>query len=186
MNTVEVEKTGKSNKNRKLIALLLLLLLLLIVSIGVTLWALFFREPTVVLNPDYAPEEVEFNQVPIPGDSTEGKVDSTAGSGSVSLNYANQVIIDLSDGKAALYFANPGKSNQDMVIQVVIQDEVLVQSGRLTPGHQVTELELLPDAVKKLTPGGYDGKFVLYYYHPETSEKAMVNTEIEVDVAVQE
>ena len=185
MNTVEVEKTGKSNKNRKLIALLLLLLLLLIVSIGVTIWALFFREPDVVLNPDYAPEQMEQNQIPIPGDTSE-KVESAAGGGAVSLSYSNKVTIDLSDGKVYLYFANPGKSNQDMVIQVVIQDEVLVQSGRLTPGHQVTELELLPDAVKKLTPGGYDGKFVLYYYHPETSEKAMVNTEIEVDVAVQE
>ena len=160
--------------------------MLLLLSSGVTLWSLFFREPDVVLNPDYAPEEVEFNQIPIPGDDTSGKVDGTAGSGSVSLNYANQVIIDLSDGKAALYFANPGKSNQDMLVQVVVQDEVLAQSGRLTPGHQVTELELLPDAKKKLTPGGYDGKFVLSYYHPETMEKAMVNTEIEITVKVQE
>ena len=186
MNTVEREKTNESKKNRKLILLLLLLLLLLLISIGVTIWALFFRGPTVVLNPDYAPEEVEFNQVPIPNDDAGGKADNAAGGGSVSLNYAAQVIIDLSDGKAGLYFANPGKSNQDMVIQMVIQDEVLVQSGRLTPGHQVTELELLPDAAKKLAPGGYDGKFILYYYHPETMEKAMVNTEIEIDISVQE
>ena len=181
-----LEEVLLEHKAKKLIALLILLLLLLLISIGVTIWALFFREPTVVLNPDYAPEEVEFNQVPIPNDDTSGKVDNAAGGGSVSLNYADRVIIDLSDGKVDLYFANPGKSNQDMVLQVVIQDEVLVQSGRLTPGHQVTELELLPDAAKKLTPGGYEGKFILYYYHPETSEKAMVNTEIEIDVAVQE
>ena len=180
MNAVE---TNKSTNTKKLIILLILLLL---ISIGVTLWALFFREPTVVLNPDYAPEEVEFNQIPIPNDDASGKVENTGGGGSVSLNYIDRVVIDLSDRKANLYFANPGKSNQDMVLQVVIQDEVLVQSGRLTPGHQVTELELLPDAAKKLAPGGYDGKFILYYYHPETSEKAMVNTEIEVDVAVQE
>lgn len=181
-----LEEVFLAHKAKKLIALLILLLLLLIVSIGVTIWALVFREPDVVLNPDYAPEEVEFNQVPIPGDSTEGKVENTGGGGSVSLNYADRVVIDLSDEKVDLYFANPGRSNQDMVIQVVIQDEVLVQSGRLTPGHQVTELELLPDAAEKLAPGGYDGKFVLYYYHPETSEKAMVNTEIEIDIAVQE
>ena len=159
---------------------------MLLISVGVTVWALFFKGPDVVLNPDYAPEDVEFNQIPIPGDSNEGKVDSNAGSGSVSLNYADRVIIDLSDKKASLYFANPGKSNQDMVLPVVIQDEVLAQSGRLIPGHQVTELELLPDAVKKLPPGGYDGKFILYYYHPETMEKAMVNTEIEITVSVQE
>ena len=186
MNTVERAITTESKKNRKLILLLLLLLLLLFISVGVTIWALFFREPTVVLNPDYAPEDVEFNQIPIPNDDTTGKVDNAAGGGSVSLNYAAQVIIDLSDGKANLYFANPGKSNQDMVIQVVIQDEVLLQSGRLTPGHQVTELELLPDAAKKLAPGGYNGKFILNYYHPETMEKAMVNTDIEIDIAVQE
>ena len=180
MNAVEIEKTRQKNKSRRLIILLLLLLL---ISMSVTVWALFFKEPDVILSPDYAPEEVEFNQIPIPNDDANGKVESIGGSGSVSLNYAAEVIIDQ---KVLLYFANPGKSNQDMVLQVVIQDEVLVQSGRLTPGHQVTELKLLPDAAKKLAPGGYDGKFVLYYYHPETSEKAMVNTEIEIDIAVQE
>ena len=181
-----LEEVLLAHKAKKLIALLILLLLLLLISIGVTIWALFFREPDVVLNPDYAPEQMEPYQSPIPGDSTEGKVENTGGGGSVSLNYTDNVMIDLSDGKANLYFANPGKSNQDMVIQVVIQDEVLLQSGRLIPGHQVTELELLPDAAKKLAPGGYDGKFILYYYHPETSEKAMVNTEIEITVSVQE
>ena len=158
---------------------------LLLLSSGVTVWSLFFREPDVVLNPDYAPEQMEPNQSPIPGDTGE-KAESAEGGGSVSLNYSNRVTVDLSDGKATLYFANPGKSNQDMLVQMVIQDELLVQSGRLTPGNQITELELLPDAAQKLAPGGYDGKFVLSYYHPETQEKAMVNTEIEIFVTVQE
>lgn len=183
MKTVDANTTGAANKSRKLI---LLLLLLLLISVGVTVWALCFREPTVVLNPDYAPEQMEPHQSPIPGDTGNKAESSSGGGGSVSLNYSDKVTIDLSDGKAYLYFANPGKSNQDMVIQVVIQGEVLLQSGRLTPGHQVQELELLPDAAAKLSPGGYDGKFVLYYYHPETMEKAMVNTEIEITVSVQE
>ena len=178
-----LEEVFLAHKAKKLIALLILLLL---ISIGVTIWALFFREPDVVLNPDYAPEQMEPYQSPIPGDTGNKAESPTDGGGSVSLNYTDKVMIDLSVGKASLYFANPGKSNQDMVLQVVIQDEVLVQSGRLTPGHQVTELDLLPDAAKKLAPGGYEGKFILYYYHPETSEKAMVNTEIEITVSVQE
>ena len=39
--------------------LILLLLLLTIFAVGVTIWALFFRETQSTLAPDYAPQEEE-------------------------------------------------------------------------------------------------------------------------------
>ena len=35
-----------------------------------------------------------------------------------------------------------------------------------------------------LSPGGYEGKFIVLYYDPDSGEKAMVNTEIPITVNV--
>ena len=72
------------------------------------------------------------------------------------------------------------------MIQIVIQDNVIVQSGTLKPGKQVNSLELLADAEDKLTAGTYDGRFNILYYDQETGEKAIVNTEIPITVDVTE
>ena len=69
-------------------------------------------------------------------------------------------------------------------VQVVIQDTILVQSGTLQPGKQVTTLNLLAGAEKQLSPGGYDGKLVILFYDEVTGEKAVVNTEIPVTITV--
>lgn len=179
-------KEQKKDKKKLLLILLLLLLLLITVSaVGVTVWALFYRTPDVVLTPDYAPQQTEENAESIPGDSGD-KLEQPEGGGAVSMTYSNQVVIDLSDEAASLLFANPGKSNQDMVVQIVIQDVIIVQSGRLTPGNQVTKLTLLDGMSSKLAPGGYEGKFVVLYYDQTTGEKAVVNTEIPINITVNE
>ncbi len=170
-----------NEKKRNL--LILLLLLITLIAVGITVWALFFREPSVPLAPDYAPQETEENAESIPDDTGE-KLENPQGGGSVSLTYSKEVTIDLSDKTASLLFANPGKSNQDVVVQIVIQDTVIVQSGLLKPGNQVTGLGLLEGAEKKLAEGGYDGKFVVLYYNPDSGEKAILNTEIPLSVTV--
>ena len=72
------------------------------------------------------------------------------------------------------------------MIQIVIQETVVAQSGTLHPGHQVTELSLLPGANKLLIPGIYEGEFLVFYYSMETGEKAIVNTQIPIRIAVTE
>ena len=171
------------NKKSKSNLLILILLLITVIAICVTVWALFFRDTGPVLAPDYAPQEEEQNAETIPGDTGE-KLDNPEGGGSVSLTYSREVSIDLSDEIATLLFANPGKSNQDMVLQIVIQDTVIVQSGTLKPGNQVTTLDLLDGAAKKLSAGTYEGNFNVLYYNPETGEKAIVNTEIPITITV--
>lgn len=179
---MEQNNKQKSNKSKWLI---ILLLLITVIAVGVTVWTLFFRKTGPVLSPDYAPVEMESNAEEIPNDEEE-KMEKPEGGGSVSLSYSDDVVISLSDKKANLYFANPGKSNQNMVVQLVIQDTVVVQSGTLTPGNQVTSLDLLNGADKQLSAGGYEGKFVLLYYDPDSGEKAIVNTEIPVTITVTE
>ena len=170
----------KKDNSKKLIPILAVIT---VIALGVTVWALFFRESGPVLAPDYAPQGEEQHAETIPNDDGE-KMEQPDGGGSVSLSYSREVTIALGEETAKLYFANPGKSNQDIVLQLVVQDQVILQSGTLKPGNQVTSLELLNGAAKMLSEGGYEGEFVVLYYHPETGEKAVVNTEIPVSITV--
>lgn len=171
------------NQKSKQNLLIPILLIITVIAICVTVWALFFRDSGPALAPDYAPQEEEQNAETIPNDTGE-KMENPEGGGSVSLTYSREVSIDLSDETATLLFANPGKSNQNMVLQIVIQDTVIVQSGTLKPGNQVTALDLLDGAAKKLSAGTYEGNFNVLYYNPETGEKAIVNTEIPITITV--
>ena len=177
----------KENKKKRLLILLLLLLLLLITitAVGISIWAIWFRDTAPVLAPDYAPQQLEENAEPI-GDDGDEKLSQPEVGGAVGLTYAKEVNVSLSDQSATLLFANPTKSNQDMVIQLVIDDVVILQSGRLEPGNRVTTLNLLDGAEKRLAAGGYDGEFVVQYYDRVSGEKAMINTEILVTVTVTE
>lgn len=164
---------------------LIIIALITVAAIGVTIWALFFRKPDDSgLTPDYAPQETEDNAEPMP-DNGNDKLESPDGGGAVALSYTKNVAIDISSEKAVLNFGNPQESNKDMLVQIVIQDTILVQSGRLTPGHKVTQLDLLEGAAKKLQPGGYEGKIVVLFYDQKSGEKAMLNAEIPVTIQVQ-
>ena len=165
--------------------LIAVLCLITISSVAVSVWTIFFRNvdsPEGPLVPDRAPE-IEEQAKPIPNDTSE-KDKKPATGGSVTLTYSDQVAIDLSEQAASLMFANPKKSNQDMVLQIVIQDTVIVRSGRLEPGNQISLLTLAEGAVEKLRAGGYEGKFCVFYYDRENGKKAAVNTEIPIEVAV--
>lgn len=176
----------RQKKRKKTWILILLLLLVTAIAIGVTVWALFFRQPTTsVLAPDYAPQEVEQNAEEME-DSGKDKLDAPEGGGSVDLMFQDKVSIDLSDNAATIYYGNPSQSTQDVLLQIVIQDTLIAQSGRIVPGNEVKTLELAEDAGKTLQPGGYDGKLVLSFYNPDTGEKATVNTEIPVKITVAE
>lgn len=121
------EKKKEDDEQIKKKRLLILLLLLLLGSISVTVWTIWFRKPEVVLAPDFAPQQVEDNAEPI-GDGGESKLEQPEGGGAVSLTYSREADIDLSEGKASLLFANPSKSNQDMVLQLIIEDTVIKSS----------------------------------------------------------
>lgn len=175
---------GKYESGEKKRSLLIpILVSITVVALCVTIWALFFRNTGPALAPDYAPQEEEPNAETIEGDTGE-KMDNPEGGGSVSLTYSRDVTINLENKSATLMFANPGKSNQDIVLQIVIQDTVIVQSGLLKPGNRVTALDLFDDATKKLSNGIYDGHFNVLYYDPISGEKAIVNTEIPITITV--
>ena len=176
-------KRSTEEKEKKRKWLIIIPVIGIVICLGVTIWALFFRQSGEVLIPDYAPRETEQNARPIEGDDG-GKLDAPQGGGAISIEYENRVTIDLSDSKAYLSYANPGKSTQNIVLRIEIQDTAVVQSGTIRPGNQVSELELLDGAAKKLQEGVYDAVFRILSYDPVTGEKAMVDTLAEITVTV--
>lgn len=185
-----------SEKKSKKKWLMPLLLLLTFCSVGFSVWAVFFKEKPKaatpepqategpsILEPDRAPSDKEENAESM-GDQGDKKLDQPEGGGAVSLTYSKDVTIDLSDRNVTLMFGNPSRSNQTMVVQIVIQDHIIVQSDTLLPGYQVKKLEL--DDGSKLRPGNYNGKFKILYFDPNSGEKAVVNTVIPVDIEVRQ
>lgn len=71
-------------------------------------------------------------------------------------------------------------------MQIVVQDTVIAQSGTISPGKLVEKLDLLQGSADMLAPGGYNGEFKVLYYQPDTHEKTIVNTEIPVNITVEQ
>ena len=174
--TSNTQQEDKKRKKKLLIFLILFILLdiiLLVVLLGTR----------TTLAPDYAPVNEEKYAEDI-GDDGDKKLDQAEGGGAVSLSYSTNVDISLDKKLATLFFANPSKSNQDMVLQIVVHDVVVAQSGTISPGKQIGKMDLLSSGARKLQAGGYDGKFVVLYYQPDTHEKTIVNTDIPVKITV--
>jgi hypothetical protein len=179
----------KEKEKNKWVKWLLLLLLLISVSVGTALVISdYYRDKLnraakeADLTPDIAPDEDE-NAESL-GDGGADKMDQPKGGGAVNITFTKDVVADLSKKEVAFNFSNPSKSNQDMVIQVQIKDNIVMQTGTLSPGNQIKKARLL-DTVK-LSPGIYkDSKFKVLYYYRDTGKRAVVDTDIPIEVKVQ-
>lgn len=170
------------NKNKWLVPVLCIGIVL---CMAVTIWALFFREGSKPITPDYPPQGTEQNQKPLEGDEGD-KLESPSGGGAINVTYGTSVTVDLSNNKVTLLYANPQASNQNVAILIMIDDLVVAKSEQITPGYGVDTLTLEEYAKERLAVGGYNGELVIRAYNPETGEKAMVDTKGEITITVVE
>lgn len=175
-------------KKRILLILLVSVMLLSLLAAMVACGEEETPEPLPVppgLTPDYPAPPIEEGAEDIGGENGE-KLEAPEGGSAVGLIYQTAVTVDLSDKKVTLDFRNPQKSLQNMSLQLIVQDQVLAESGLLTPGKRLSTLTL-EDGVT--VPVGYyatNAKFLIRYFDPETNTCAIINTEIAVKVTVQE
>ena len=172
---------GKSNKI-KINWIYLVLITLIVVCVGIIVFLLMKNRDA--LTPDYAPGTIDINA--IKEDDDGEKMTTSDGGGAVSLSYSNIVYIDMEKKDIKMYFKNPSRSRESIVLELVIpqkdKEYVIAKSELLPPGYALYNMDL--DTTLKLPAGGYDGKFRITYYNEETSVKQIVNTEIEVSVEV--
>ena len=176
INTVE--------KLKNLKWLIIILVTGIVICTGVTIWALFFRGGDDI-SPDYPPQGIESNQTPIDGDDS-GKLDTPEGGGAINVTYGTASTVDLSEKTVTIYYANPNASNQNVSILIMVNDLVVAKSDLITPGNQVSKLELQKEAASRLQVGGYNAELVVRAYDPESGEKAMVDTKGELTLTVTE
>ncbi len=188
---VSSKVAGRTIATSTIIIIILLLILILLFG-AVSIWALFFRDnsPVVdegpgILAPDYAPMDTDTNATDIENDSTD-KLDAPEGGSAVGMNWSPNVVVDLSEKTIVLMFQNPGRSLNNMVLQIAVQDTLLAQSDLLIPGKMLTKMPLKEEAISQLQVGGYNGKFIASFYNPNTGEKNMVDSEIAVTITVVE
>lgn len=161
-----------TNRTRNIIIIALGVLIAL--CIGITVWAVFFRdtgEPPIP--PDYPPQGEDEGQEPIEGDNSN-KIESPTGGGGYNMTYNTMATASLTSGTVTLWYANPNASNQNVAILIMIDDMVVAKSELILPGNQITSLKLEDYAKGKLQAGGYDATLVVRAYDPVSGEKAMV------------
>lgn len=172
----------KQNGSKIIIAVLSAAVAVLLCVAG---WALFLR-PTPKLT-DYEPSELEPNALSYES-GAEGSKASAGSGGFASIEYTKDVRVNRKTGTAQLYYANPSNSVNSVAIQLILVDgegreAILGQSGLLMPGTKLEELQLDDVGCR---PGLYSGKYILTFYDPETSDKAILNTVIDgLNVTVQ-
>ena len=167
----------KSNK-----ILIVLLCLLTAIAIGVTIFTLI-RHPKQPNNSDYAPQQVEPQAEEILDEKNQEKLEQSNGGGAVSLTYSTQVTLHLEGKNADLLFQNPIRSNQNMMLELVLDGKTIAKTGTLEPGYKIEHLSDVD--MQKLSEGSYEGEFRVSYYHTDSGEKAIVNTVIPVQITVQ-
>lgn len=177
-----MDKQPLQNKVRFLIAFLITIIILLLC---ICIFLLASKDEAPVLSPDIAPSNTDKYAEPFDGASGD-KLEEPEGGGAASIACTKNVTIDLSSEKATMMFGNPSRSNQNIIVQVVIQDTVIAQSGLITPGSKITTLELLPSMKKSLSEGTYIGKYIVLFYDTETDEKELVSTEMFINIIVKE
>ena len=152
---------------------LILATIVALLAICVAVWALFFHAPKTPADPEISP--VADEHLTPTDDGDDEKMPQAEGGGAVNITYSNQVTISLANATAAVQITNPTRSNQSMLIQLMIQDVKVGQSGTIIPLDENITLE----------PGTYEGMFHLLFFDTETNEQANLNTNIPVHIVVQ-
>lgn len=171
-----------NNKTRN--GIFIALIVLIILCLAVTVWALFFRDTTPAVTPDYPPQGIEPNQSVMQEDNTS-KLDAPEGGGAINVTFSTSATASLSADTVALYYANPAASNQNVAITLMIDELVVAKSELITPGHEIRELKLEDEAKSALKAGGYDAELVVRAFNDD-GEKAMVDTKGEITLTVSE
>ena len=181
----------RSRRDLRLAALLLLIpILLLVIRTG---WFKPADDGKVVLAPDYPLIKDEPNSQPTEDDQQKFEVSENGGA--VALNYSDKVEYGLSDQTVTLFFANPGSSTQAVVLQIIVyggvnvdtgkpEEYLLAESGILRPGYYVERLDADLESNVSLASGVYSGVMRVLFYNEDTGERAVVNTEIPVNISV--
>jgi len=175
-----MNQTQKKRKKKEQL-LLLFLLLIIFIALGVTIFFTIFYQPKAELLPDFMPiEEDELVEV-IPEDEPvmQQTIDTEEeGTNSSFIVCSSEAVVHLDDQTVDFYYQNPASSEAAVMLQLWIDDTLIAKSGGISPGHQLSMMNLEDGVI--LYDGGYDGIVKVGLYDTETNEKVLLETTLEV------
>ena len=166
-------------------------IILLGVLLGVALLALgsivgvmlFGDEQPIPMTPDESYEQLDPGIEPFPEQPDQPVQQLPVGSHVASFVCEEQLRTDIAGQVVELMFANPRRSEQNMVIEVTVREVTVARSGRIEPGYRITSLSLLAD--HPLTQGIYAAQIKIYLYDPTGGEQTM-QTSVPVTLTVRD
>lgn len=171
-------KLSKKVKIKRIIAVILFILTILIVVLAI--WLLMNKQVTV-MNYNVPPKDINAVKVE---DEQSSMVDVEDGNGYGEVTWMQDVELSISGKIATFYFQNPSTSQLNMVVHLVVGDKELATSNLIEPGYELTKITDVDTS--GLTPGTYDGVLRADNYDPETNERSIMATEMEVKVVITE
>ena len=162
------------------------LMLITVISLSVTVYTLLSNKDKEVLVPDYAKPEIEKNAELFGSQEAEMTEQPEKGSGNVDIVYKKDMSVELSKNIVSLLVGTPKTSNHDILIQVLIDDLLISESGMIKAGNQVEELSLRENIGERLVSGKYEGMIRVYFYDCISYEKSLVDVTIPVVITVNE
>ena len=172
----------KKKKKKKLAKIEIILAVLIVICSGLFISSLLYQNKLVA--PEFAPSEID--KIATEEKNDDKKMDKKEGGGAVSLSYSDNITIDINKKIVGLYFKNPSKSRENIMLQLILnknnKEILLAQSDLLPAGYVIRKMDLKDNAI--LQAGKYKGILRVTYYNEETSVKQIVNTEIKVNIEV--
>ncbi len=153
-----------------------------LLSVGVCLCLLFNvkEEQPSVIDPIPEPDK---NISAIP----DGDSNISTDAGTLSMTYVLKAKVSLSTGEVGIYFANPQKSNQNVVIELYIvngeENVLLAKSGQIPRGNRLFKLEAEKNTLSRLKVGDYEGFYRIICWDAESGGKSLVEPKI-TDVVI--
>ena len=153
-----------------------------LISVSLCAFVLISNRRVKPIMPDYMPVEQDEFVFTIPNEPQEVPIDVPENGGGAIIICDTEITAHLQTGEIDMFYQNPANSPSAVVLQLVVADEIVAQSGSIYPGYQLQDMHLLDTA--RLQEGGYYGVVRIAYYDPISSEKALIDTDIEVSVTV--
>lgn len=177
---------GKYLLKKKIITktLIAILVSITLISASISVYLLLFYKNQTPIMPDYMPVEQDEYVIPLPSEPIEErKMDVSPGGGGAIILCDTAITAHLDSGKVDMFYQNPAASASAVVLQLWIGDTLIAQSGSIYPGYQLEDMYLLDKSL--LQVGGYYGIVKVAFYDPESGEKALIDTDIEVSITAE-
>lgn len=110
--------------------------------------------------------------------------------GTMDIGYSPDVNVNLASGDITFKYLSGYTATHDVVAQIILKkngnEYLLAETGRVSPGNEITHANLKEGMNSRITEGQYSGVIRLNFYtEKEESDGFILNTDIEVTIIVQ-